>query len=187
MSNLETASCPTLTGPENFQIWKICITAKLRQEKVWDVITTLPNTQNVSTQMTSTTSPGNPSTEPAPTSITTTTSQATSSCTDSWAVRDEKAASLIIAYVSDRLALQIGKLLHAKDMFDKLVTIHVNTNIGVTTFYTFISMLSLKWDGSLTTLSDHIAAISAADSKLTAMKKNIDKEFLAFILLYSLP
>ncbi|KAG6901774.1 hypothetical protein C0995_008116, partial [Termitomyces sp. Mi166 len=48
-------------------------------------------------------------------------------------------------------------------------------------------MLTLKWDGTPSTLSNHISAISAADAKLTAMKKQIDCEFLAFILLHSLP
>ena len=62
-----------------------------------------------------------------------------------------------------------------------------STNVGVSAFYMFIQMLSMKWDGSPATLSEHIAAISAADAKLTAMKKQIDWEFLAFILLHSLP
>ena len=39
----------------------------------------------------------------------------------------------------------------------------------------------------LVTLSKHIAAISAVDAKLTTMKKKINCEFLAFILLHSLP
>ncbi|KAG5349710.1 hypothetical protein C0989_002291 [Termitomyces sp. Mn162] len=51
----------------------------------------------------------------------------------------------------------------------------------------FISMLNLKWDKSPSTLSNHISALSAADTKLTAMKKEINHEFLAFILLQSLP
>ncbi|KAF9005668.1 hypothetical protein BDQ17DRAFT_1182204, partial [Cyathus striatus] len=34
---------------------------------------------------------------------------------------------------------------------------------------------------------EHIASLSAADSKLTAMKKPINAEFLAFLLLHSLP
>ncbi|KAG6899590.1 hypothetical protein C0993_008890 [Termitomyces sp. T159_Od127] len=44
-----------------------------------------------------------------------------------------------------------------------------------------------KWDGSPTMLSEHITTISAADTKLTAMKKQINCEFLAYILLHSLP
>ncbi|KAH0591548.1 hypothetical protein H2248_001606 [Termitomyces sp. 'cryptogamus'] len=98
----------------------------------------------------------------------------TSCHADSWAVRDAKAAGIIIAYVSDQLALEVGELAHAKDMFDKLVTIHVNTNVGVSAFYTFISMLNLKWDGSSSTLSNHISMLLAADAKLTAMKKEIN-------------
>ena len=85
-----------------------------------------------------------------------------------------------------RLALKVGELKHAKDMLDKLVKIHEDTNVGVSAFYTFIHMLNLRWDGSATMLNNHISAISAADAKLTAMKKQINHEFLAFILLQSL-
>ncbi|KAH0585075.1 hypothetical protein H2248_008337 [Termitomyces sp. 'cryptogamus'] len=181
-------------GLENFQIWKIHITAKLCQEKVWDVIQTLPPTQ-----IAATTSPTAPPIVPtmlftAPTTNITSTTMTlpftnitgTSHHADSWAVCNAKAASIIITYVSDQLALKVGELTHAKDMFNKLVIIHVNTNISVSAFYTFISMLNLKWDRSPSTLSNHISALSATDAKLTTMKKEIDCEFLTFILLQSL-
>ncbi|KAG6873954.1 hypothetical protein C0995_008993 [Termitomyces sp. Mi166 len=85
------------------------------------------------------------------------------------------------------LALEIGDLLHAKEMFNKLVSIHQDINVGVSTFYTFIHMLTLKWDSFSSMFNDHISAISAANAKLTAIKKQIDSEFLAIILLHSLP
>ncbi|EGN91221.1 hypothetical protein SERLA73DRAFT_80879 [Serpula lacrymans var. lacrymans S7.3] len=34
-----TSACPVLTGPNNFQIWKLWIISKLRQEKVLRVVT----------------------------------------------------------------------------------------------------------------------------------------------------
>ncbi|KAG6871386.1 hypothetical protein C0993_003378, partial [Termitomyces sp. T159_Od127] len=153
MSAPEMTACPTLTGPENFQIWKIRVTTKLWQEKVWDVITKeCP-------------SPGAPIIYH---------SQSTLHHADNWSVCDSKAAGVIIAHICDCLAPEVRSLPHAKDMFDKLVEIHENTNMGVSAFYTFIQMLNTKWDGSSLTLSEHIAAISAADAKLTAMKKIID-------------
>lgn len=169
MSNAESTTCPVLTGLDNFHIWKIRITAKLQQEEVWDVVTTSPSSPETSSEALTT----YPST--------------TIQHTDSWSVRDWKAAGIIIAYVSDRLAIEVGNLEHAKEMFEKLVKIHEDTNVTVSAFYTFTSMLHRKWDGSPSTLSDHIAAISAADAKLTAMKKQIDREFLAYILLQTLP
>ena len=166
----EATACPTVTGPDNFQIWKIRITAKLRQEKVWDTVISSPPDGALP--------PGSSATHP---------DTPVPSHAENWFVHDLKAAGIIIAYVSNRLALEVGELKHAKDILDKLIKIHEDTNVGVSAFYTFIHMLNLRWDGSATTLNDHISAISAADAKLTAMKKQIDREFLAFILLQSLP
>ncbi|KAH0579044.1 hypothetical protein H2248_003204 [Termitomyces sp. 'cryptogamus'] len=60
---------------------------------------------------------------------------------------------------------------------------HLRTTLS----HSFMTMLNQKWDGSPSTLSSHISSISAANTKLVAMKKPIDPEFLAFILLSSLP
>ncbi|EGO28059.1 hypothetical protein SERLADRAFT_435831 [Serpula lacrymans var. lacrymans S7.9] len=35
----DTSACPVLTGPNNFQIWKLRIISKLRREKVLQVVT----------------------------------------------------------------------------------------------------------------------------------------------------
>ncbi|KAF9552473.1 hypothetical protein CPC08DRAFT_606571, partial [Agrocybe pediades] len=75
----------------------------------------------------------------------------------------------------------------AADLYQKLVHIHQNTNVGVSAFYTYIGMVNSKWDGDVTTVQEHIASLAAADAKLTAMKKPIDPEFLSFLLLHSLP
>lgn len=75
----------------------------------------------------------------------------------------------------------------ATDLFNKLIDLHQNQNVSTSTFYTFIKMLEMKWDGNPATVQDHIATLSAADSKLTAMKKPMDPEFLGFLLLHSLP
>ncbi|KAG6884004.1 hypothetical protein C0993_002154 [Termitomyces sp. T159_Od127] len=146
-------ACPILTEPENFQIWKLWIGGKLKQEKVWDTITQSP---------------------PSPGTINTSTS------TDSWSVYDKKAAGIIIAHVSDRLLIEVSGLPHAKDMFDELVKIHEKTNVRVSAFYTYMCMARFKWDGSAASLNNHITTISL-------VKKQVDREFLVFILLNSLP
>ncbi|KAH0589791.1 hypothetical protein H2248_005506 [Termitomyces sp. 'cryptogamus'] len=73
--------------------------------------------------------------------------------------------------------IKVGKLEHAKEMFDNLVKIHQNTNVGI----------SANEMDPPPTLSNHISSISATNTKLTAMKKQIDHKFLTLILLHSLP
>jgi hypothetical protein len=34
-----TATCPVLTGPNNYQIWKICISVELHKQKVLGTVT----------------------------------------------------------------------------------------------------------------------------------------------------
>lgn len=113
------------------------ISGKLQQEKVWDIVTTEL-------------SPGAPDTQTAH--------------SKSWSIHNSKAASIIIAYVSDSLLLQIDDLQHAKKMYDKLMEIYKNINVDVTTFYTYIHMNQLKWDGS-SSLNTHISTILAANTK----------------------
>ncbi|KIJ46992.1 hypothetical protein M422DRAFT_121622, partial [Sphaerobolus stellatus SS14] len=74
----------------------------------------------------------------------------------------------------------------AQSLFNAIVKIFEKTNIGVTAFYTFISMMNIQWDGELP-ISKHISAISAANVRLISMKKGFDDETLAFLLLHSLP
>ncbi|KNZ78067.1 hypothetical protein J132_02359, partial [Termitomyces sp. J132] len=101
---------------------------------------------------------------------------------------DYKATGIIIVHISDRLTIKVSELKHSKEMFDKLVKLHEATNVGISAFYTFMTMLNQKWDRSPpSTLSSYISSISAANTKLVAMKRPIDLEFLAFILLSSLP
>lgn len=94
---------------------------------------------------------------------------------------------IIIAYMFNSLLLQIGELLNVKSMYDKLVEIHEKTNVGVSAFYMYIHMNQLKWDRFPSSLNTHISTILAADAKLTAMKRQVDPEFLTFTLLNSLP
>jgi hypothetical protein len=105
---------------------------------------------------------------------------------DRWDIRDAKAHGIIVNRINNRLALQFASKPTAKELFDAIVKEHENTNIGVSTFYTFVDMMNLHWDGT-SSVSEHISSLSAANAKLVAMKKGFDDKFLAFLLLHSLP
>uniref|UniRef100_A0A8H7XX46 Uncharacterized protein n=1 Tax=Psilocybe cubensis TaxID=181762 RepID=A0A8H7XX46_PSICU len=87
---------------------------------------------------------------------------------DSWEVRDGKAHGIITDHISDRLALATQNERTAAELYAKLYARE-------------------KWDGDPETVQDHISSLAAGDSKLVAMKKPIDSEFLGFLLLHSLP
>ena len=167
MATKDSTACPVLENAAGFQIWQLRIVGKLRREKVYDVLK-----------------------QPKPDPSTTTLSTIYPSSAphiDSWDVRDAKAHGIITDHICDRLVLATADELTAASLYNKLVDIHQNQNVGASAFYTFIGMLETKWDGSPDTVQDHIATIAAGDSKLVAMKKPMDSEFLAFLLLHSLP
>ncbi|KIJ52276.1 hypothetical protein M422DRAFT_133407, partial [Sphaerobolus stellatus SS14] len=133
--------CPTLTGPEEYQRWKLRIKSILNREKVGDTLLgniTLP-------------APGDRG-------------------SDTWEIRDAKAHGIITQYISDQLLLDLASETTAQGLFNAIVKIFEKTNIGVTTFYIFISMMNIQWDGELP-ISQHISAISAANARLVSMKK----------------
>ncbi|EGO03144.1 hypothetical protein SERLA73DRAFT_70592 [Serpula lacrymans var. lacrymans S7.3] len=74
-----TSACPVLTGPNNFQIWKLQIISKLHREKVLQVFTGEEFKP----------SPGKPTSSEDP-EIT-------------WILKDEKAHGIIQDYISDAL------------------------------------------------------------------------------------
>ncbi|KAF8868027.1 hypothetical protein CPB84DRAFT_1697669 [Gymnopilus junonius] len=83
---------------------------------------------------------------------------------ESWTTRDRKAHGVLISHLSDCLSLQVTALATALEVYNKVLEIHQKTNVRV----------------------NHITTISAADTKLTVMQKQVDSEWLAFILLHSL-
>ncbi|PPQ82476.1 hypothetical protein CVT24_002389, partial [Panaeolus cyanescens] len=170
--------CPVLTGPENFQIWQIRLPAKLAREKCYDVI--IHDTPSIASSY-STTSLQTPST-PSPSD-----SKLSATELQEWSIRNHKARGIIIEHVDDRLALEIGAMDSAKKMWEHLVSIHQTKNVGITSYFTFTTIINLKWDGTPDSIQKHIAAFSAARAKLQSLKKPIDDELLAYCLLSSLP
>ncbi|KIJ25211.1 hypothetical protein M422DRAFT_144497, partial [Sphaerobolus stellatus SS14] len=83
---------------------------------------------------------------------------------------DAKAHGIITQYISDQLLLDLASETTAQGLFDAIIKIFEKTNTGVTAFYTFISMMSIQWDGK-SPIAQHISAISAANAHLISMKK----------------
>ncbi|KAG2072023.1 hypothetical protein BDR04DRAFT_990322, partial [Suillus decipiens] len=90
-----------LTGPENFQLWKFCITEKLFREKVLHVITCA---------------------DPDPTAATTTAITAPSISTIS---ASSKAHGIIQDHISDALLMKKQVCVTAKALFDELINDHI--------------------------------------------------------------
>ncbi|KAF8578283.1 hypothetical protein K439DRAFT_1253658, partial [Ramaria rubella] len=152
-----------LTGSENFQLWMLCLPGALAKEKVLGVVT--------GTDLPPTTTVPQTNTSPSPQS---TSSQNTQ---DDWQTRDYKAWGIITDWVDDRLALHLeskglgplATVTMAKRMYEKLVEMHQEVNVGINTFYNFIELSSLRWDGT-SSIEEHISRFSAINSKLTSLK-----------------
>ncbi|KAF8576109.1 hypothetical protein K439DRAFT_1281880, partial [Ramaria rubella] len=82
--------------------------------------------------------------------------------TDTWEIHDGKAHSIMVKYMSNSLIFKhVTSPQTAKELWD-------------------------SWDGT-SDINTHVSKIRAAEKKLTSMKRWIDEEFLAFMLLRSLP
>jgi hypothetical protein len=147
-------------------MWKIRIFAKLRREKV------LAYATGQTPQPTTTT--------PTPQIYTSVTS------TTTWEEGDEKVHGLIIEHISDRIALQVAHLPTSKELLDEVICLHESMNVSVQAFFALVEVVGAQWDGVLD-IQDHIGRIWAASQTLSAMGRPLGDEFLAFLLLHSLP
>ncbi|KAJ3527698.1 hypothetical protein NMY22_g9685 [Coprinellus aureogranulatus] len=182
-----THSCPVLEGPDNYQIWKIRIEAKLQTEKVYGVIDgTDPRPEPSVSITTQTPSPGgtveatpsgsNQSIPPDPKKIL------------EWSIRDAKARGIIITYVNDEIALEIAALedKSAKAAHNAIVAKYETTNAGSTAFASFLELLELKWDGA-SSYATHTGRFLAISSKLASLKYPLPELFKSYLFLRSLP
>jgi hypothetical protein len=166
----EGPKCPTLDGVAKYAIWKIRVKGKLSRAKCLGHAL---------------------GTETRPTAPTTTTPVIYGSgyeLPESWDSRDSRARAILIEYVSDRLALHLddAKFPTAHSVWTELTRIHELENAGARAFYVFLELLGARWDGQ-TSVETHIGALRSASQRLTQMKRPVDDEFLAFLLLHSLP
>ncbi|KAG1721386.1 uncharacterized protein EDB91DRAFT_1064415, partial [Suillus paluster] len=147
-STSDTSACPVLTGPNNFQIWKLRIYTKLCREKVLRVAT-------------------GEEPKPSPASALTTSASADDPVT-TWVLRDDKALGIIQGHISDALLLKTASQATSKGLLDKLIEIHNTSNIA-SAFYSFEQLFALRWDGA-STIEDHISIFQNLETRLTGMK-----------------
>jgi hypothetical protein len=158
--------CPVLEGTQNFPIWKIRIIAYLRREKVVGyTLGTIPRPTTTTI---------------VPQIYAPATSEA------SWDEADAKAHGILIDHISDRLALKVSTLPTSKQVLDEIIRIHESTNAGVRAFFALVDLVGSHWDGQ-SSVEEHIGKIRTASGTLDAMGRPVGDEFLAFLLLYSLP
>ena len=149
-----------LTGPNNYEMWKIGISAKLCAENVFGVVS--------GTDVT-----------PMPSIL------VTASDVRAWQEHGKKAHSIIQLSILDALLMKTHKETSSKALFDALIKLHETPNIS-SAFYLFHQLFSSTWDGT-SAVSKHISALQTIKSCLARMKYSVDDKVLSFILLNSLP
>ena len=152
----------TLTGPNNYEIWKVHISAKLWAEKVFGI--TIGTNQKP---------------------ILGSSSVTTASDIHGWQECDEKAHGIIQLRISDALLMKTCSYSSAKELFDALVKLHETSNIS-SAFYLFKQLFSSTWDGT-SAVSEHISSLQTVEAHLAGMKILVESKILSFILLNSLP
>ena len=101
----------TLTGPNNYEIWKVWISAKLWAEKAFGIVSGTDIKPVISTLV-------------------------TASDIRVWQERDEKAHGIIQLCISNALLMKTCKETSSKGLFDALMTLHETQNIS-SAFYLF--------------------------------------------------
>ena len=134
--SLSDTICPedTLTGPNNYEIWKVHISATLWAEKVFGITIGTDQTPVLSSS-----------------------SIATASDICEWQECDEKAHSIIQLRISDALLMKTHSYYSAKELFDALVKLYETPNIS-SAFYLFKQLFSSTWDGT-SAVSQHISSL----------------------------
>lgn len=169
-----TRGVARLEGPANFPLWKLRAMAKLQAEKVWGVVS------GDDPEPPSAAGPG-ATIYHAPTAT-----LPPGTTADTWKIRNQKAHGTLMDTLSDNVALDFADAIHAKELWDAIITRFEKTNIGSRAFYTYVALMQTKWDGSRD-IAEHISKICTLNCTLTAMKKPVEDKFLAFLLLFSLP
>ncbi|KAF8572563.1 hypothetical protein K439DRAFT_1378227, partial [Ramaria rubella] len=121
----DTNKCPVLTDATTFQIRKVQIMAELCDKKVWGLV----NGSEVN---------------PCP-SVTIYPSYYQG--INSWESRDGKAHSTIVKYLSNSLVFKhIVRSQTSKELWDSVISQFEDRNTGISTFYTYVELINLKWD-----------------------------------------
>ena len=154
----DSTTCPTLTGPNNYKIWKLQITVKLQREKVLGIALGTDS------------KPGKKSDQEE---------------VRKWTECDEKAQGIIQDHISDALLIKTQSHTSTKDLFEALVKLHEVSHLS-SAFHLYCQLLDSTWDGA-SEIGRHMAGIRTIGSRLAGMKFTINPKLLAFTLLNSLP
>ena len=121
-TNSDGTTCPTLTRPNNYEIWKLWITVKLRREMVLGIV--------LGTN-------AKPRAVPGSTTSTTGATISTIVTLDpedvwKWTEQDEKAHGIIQDHISDSLLIKTQSHTTAKDLYGVLVELHEDAHLAST-------------------------------------------------------
>ena len=190
-----STACPVLIGMENFTLWKVRITGKLKVAKVWGIISGTETAQDPSPPpMSCSTSPPTKSassarrastSEQTPSSATSRSQYIIVNNQESWETREGKAYGILIEYIDNRLLAQFP-IEKAKPLWDALIKHHQGVETGVHAYYMFAELIGTHWNGT-SPVEEHVSKLRMATQRLGSFKKTIDDEMLGYILLHSLP
>jgi gag-polypeptide of LTR copia-type len=103
-----------------------------------------------------------------------------------WQLRNDMATGLIIEMISEDQEWHIENYTSAKDLWDKLQTVHECMHTGIASFYIKIGILEKKFiEGD--SMQAHIDFLTLENQKLAASKTSFNDKFMAQVILMSLP
>ncbi|KAH6908571.1 hypothetical protein BKA70DRAFT_1103528 [Coprinopsis sp. MPI-PUGE-AT-0042] len=169
--------CPVLRGPENFDLWLVRIRGELQERKCSSVIKFAKKKGKASVE-----DVADPDASPfaydnLPTRAERLAAQE----------REEKARGVLMRFISNRLAMDVGHLETAQEIYDKLVEIHQGSNVGLIGFHAYKKLSQMKWDGAYDTFDDHVSGLQFQHNKLSNLGLGFPQLFLAYTLLDSPP
>ncbi|KAF8575978.1 hypothetical protein K439DRAFT_1368525, partial [Ramaria rubella] len=133
----DSNDCLILMDVMVFQIWKVHVMAELCNKKGWGLVDS------------SEVNPG-PSITIYPSYY---------QGMDSWEIRDRKAHSMIVKYLSNSLVFKhVITPQTLKELWESIISQFGHQNTGVSAFYTFTEIMSVKWDGT-SNINKHISKI----------------------------
>ncbi|KAJ7637935.1 hypothetical protein DFH06DRAFT_968084, partial [Mycena polygramma] len=164
MATQPASTTPILEGAVNYSLWKLRMDGEFAREKVTLIIS---GEDTAATQLAAETAATSSSTVSAIYGVVTT---STSAIRDSFPVRDARARGIIHKFISDSILVSVGHLKGAKETWDFIVAAHEKVNVAATAFFTLVSMLDTKWDGT-SDFDKHVTNIRTGNLRLTGMSR----------------
>ena len=103
-----------------------------------------------------------------------------------WTKHDVDAFNTIVEHVDNNMITKFGDEAMSAAIWKIVLSVNQDMHSGVTTFYIKIGIIECKYVDD-TPIANHIGWICTENQRLLGMKKGLDNEFLALLLLHSLP